>query len=268
MTQFPEQFCAAAFLNLRTSPLYKTTLISFSRTSTQSFASTSLNTRINMQGRRVRFGDNSYHSPAFSLSTLPSSAGPITPPQLPGATPYKISYPLAYELKRIRPILKGHDVTRLHALLAYAHHSIINFDLRLPPMTISSRHPSLSPRTLSEAATNPPCSKMTIISPNLLWPLVVYSGRTGYVSVSDILSVLYHHLRVNVTSMEFHSFPSPRDQRRVTSAYNNRCEDIRDPRMREGEKRQGVKRVDFLMGRTRFTGLTSSGPDAWVLHSS
>lgn len=221
-----------------------------------------------MPGRHVHFAeDNTYHSPASPLTTLPVSSAPIIPPKLPGPTPYDISHPPVYGLKRIKPILKENGM-RLHALLTHAYDPAVNYDLKCPPSTISTHHPSLSTHTLSDPATSPPRSKITIVSPHLPWLFVIQSGHTDFVSVSDVLSALYHNLRINVTSKEFISLLTPRDQQYVTAAYDDRCKELRDLRMREDEKQQGIKRVDFLMGQTRFMGLTSSGSGVWILHSS
>ncbi len=60
---------------------------------------------------------------------------------------------------------------------------------------------------------------------------------------------------------------TPRDQQYVTAAYDDRCKELRDLRMREDEKQQGIKRVDFLMERTRFAGLSNyRRADEWQLN--
>jgi hypothetical protein len=56
----------------------------------------------------------------------------------------------------------------------------------------------------------------------------------------------------------------------VDKAYYRRCGCIEDPDSRQLEESKGVKRVDFLMGRNRFLGLsgTLKGPDIWELNVS
>ena len=52
------------------------------------------------------------------------------------------------------------------------------------------------------------------------------------------------------------------DERAITRAYTNRCN------MNEHERSQGVKRVDFLLGKTRMAGLVRSKiEDGWEVMS-
>lgn len=107
-------------------------------------------------------------------------------------------------------------------------------------------------------------------SPHLPWIIKVSASREGFVAVGDVLETIYSALRVNVTSKEFHSLPSEKDERRVTAAYEQRYRRVRSSKEYDAEKRGGVKRIDFLMGHTAFTGLTPTtrGPDVWALNTS
>lgn len=209
-----------------------------------------------MPGKHVRFAqNNTYHPIPPRGQPTPGFTAPVIP-----QSPYKM-----------KPIISGTNRIRLHALLAHSPHNFyptIDYDLLSRPSNVFINHPAFNVYTLLEPATNPPLPFMTIISPYLKWPFIIHATNSRFVSISDVLSVLYHTLRVNITSSEFHSLRSQKDQRRVTAAYEDRYRHIRDPRGREEEKRKGIKRVDFLMGQTRFMGLTWEAPGIWVLKTS
>jgi hypothetical protein len=230
-----------------------------------------------MPGKKVRFSRTStVHAPPTpptpalslggSLSPL-SSSGPLTPPSfamgLPGPTPYAVPY--SGKTKSTAP-----RSARLHTVLQYSHSPILNWDLTLHPSTISTHFQGLSRQALAEPATSPPLGKLSLRSPHLPWVIKVTASRDNFVNVGDVLDTIYRTLRVNVASQEFHALPSMKDARRVTAAYEQRYRRIRISKEHDSEKNGGVKRVDFLMGHTTFTGLspTTHGPDVWALNTS
>ncbi|KAG6853259.1 hypothetical protein C0991_005672 [Blastosporella zonata] len=189
-----------------------------------------------------------------------SSSAPMTPPSYPRILPGPMPYSTSFQSKP----------TRLHALLQSSPSPLLNFDLRQPPSTITSHHKGISLCSFSEPATQPPLSSLTIVVPYLPWTLTVYpSRRGGYVTVEDVFEELYRMLRKNIVAEDYHALPSDKDRRRVSDAYERRYRRIPSSREYEEEKRLGVRRVDFLMGRVNFGGLAPSaeGPDVWVLQT-
>lgn len=224
--------------------------------------------------KQVRFAyKNTFHSPpvtpavpplSFSSSTVPSSLGPITPPS--------VSYPLPPSSTQ-RPI---HGVPKPISSSGYAgsarshpylEMSAITWDIMDHPSTISRHHQSISNRVWSEAATTPPMPFIVITVPHFAWKFNVYASNHAYVTFEDVIQTVYRSLRKNITESEFHSAASPAEQRQASRAYEQRYRRQRSTRLYEEEKRGGMKRVDFLMGRTRFGGLVSSGrrSDEWRL---
>ncbi|KAJ7615943.1 hypothetical protein FB45DRAFT_801563 [Roridomyces roridus] len=212
----------------------------------------------------VRFSFfNTYHCPPppmsfTSSSTSSSSSGlytpPISYPGLPGPTPFL-------------PEHKAHANT----LLAYSLDPILDYDLSLPPSSISTHIPGLSSRRLLEPAVYPPQRALTLITPHLPWDIPVRAAG-NYVTVADVLHALYNTLRANITPREFAALGADRNKRRVTQAYVQRYERLRGRRRSEyrEEKRQGVKRVDFLMECTAFMGISpvDGYTDLWQLNVS
>ncbi|KAF8987363.1 hypothetical protein BDZ89DRAFT_1087714 [Hymenopellis radicata] len=201
-----------------------------------------------MPGKHVRFADQhagytvsgTTPSPSRSISSLPSSTGPITPPAFAIALPHPPAHSGHKHSHKSRPTI--------HPLLAVAKPRAVNFD----------------------PAISPPLSRMTITSPHLPWPIHVEPRLNGaYITVSDVLAAIYHSLRQNIRPAEFHSLPGKGDMQRVTAAYQARYRRISNRTSYEDEKKAGVKRVDFLKGRTIFAGLsTGSSAHSWIMNVS
>ncbi|KAK0220616.1 hypothetical protein IW262DRAFT_1272420 [Armillaria fumosa] len=220
-----------------------------------------------MPVKQVRFAlDQTYKvpstpSPAKTSSTLPSSRGSSSRhgPRLPGPTPYALPRPKA----RVLP--------QVHSLLTVAKPPAINYDLVNHPSTVTTSYSTLSsrPNSLSEPAISPPVSHLTLTSPHLPWRISVRPLLNGtYVTVSDVLFAMYNGLRENISPAEFYGLPSKTEVRRVTEAYEQRYKRIKSRSGSYEEKKAGVKRIDFFMGRTRFAGLSPStkGHDVWVMN--
>lgn len=160
---------------------------------------------------------------------------------------------------------------RVHHLVAYSHHPAINYDVSVPISNMTTSLSGLSTISFSEPAVYPPLSFLEIRIPRHIWPISVHASYNGhYVTVYDVFSAVYCFLRTNVSSSEYRSIPSKKDAEKVRMAYEMRYMRLRDRYAYEAEKQQGVKRVDFLIGHTRFMGLTTSshGSGVWVLQLS
>ncbi|KAJ7891788.1 hypothetical protein B0H13DRAFT_1600953, partial [Mycena leptocephala] len=110
-----------------------------------------------------------------------------------------------------------------------------------------------------EPAVYPPRLALSLVTQHLPWAIPVPASNRRYLSVGDVLAAIYHTLRVNATPAEFNALGTGKLMRRASTAYMH---------MRRGysqEKREGVKRVDFLMGYTTFQGIAPTGgaPDLW-----
>ena len=221
-----------------------------------------------MQQKKVRFAStNQFLAPPTgrtSRSPSPaSSIGPLTPPShaftLPGPTPYAFPSP---SKSRAMP-------ARLHPLLEYSTSPSIIYDFIDSPSTgMSSRRERLSSRILAEPATSPATQSLTLISPHLPWRIPVTSYNGSFVTVMDVINAVYRCLREQVSEPEFKLLPTRKDEERASAAYRQRYRSYRDPRVYDEEKRRGLRRIDFLMGHSKFRGLskTDSGPATWFLN--
>ncbi|KAI0078267.1 hypothetical protein K474DRAFT_1565924, partial [Panus rudis PR-1116 ss-1] len=120
----------------------------------------------------------------------------------------------------------------------------------------------LSPETLFQPATQPPTSKLVLRSELYPWKIEVVpldnSNPHAPVTVRDLLYTLYRNLRLPVSEKEFQQAcrEQPQLERGAYDAYRARYAKISDPGARVEEQRKGLKRVDFLMKRLSFAGLS------------
>ena len=218
----------------------------------------------------VRFAPkNTFHSAHTpGLAFVPSSDSETTPPQTSRSIPRPSQYGVSYDPKFLSNPPHYLQPPRPHHLL-----ESVNWDLMQNPSTITlSNLYSLSKQLLIEQATTPSLPalrvKLSIISSHFPWRIInVRSANGSYVTLEDLFDSIYRSLHTNVTSKEFDSLPQD-DKKRATRAYKQRYGRIRNTSAQDEEKRGGMKRIDFLMGRTSFDGIsnTSRHSDAWRLN--
>lgn len=215
--------------------------------------------------KQVRFNnDNIFYSPkstpspSLSESSLPSSgesSGPCTPPQNNYVSLSLPDGPVA-----IHPLLAFHPYV-----------PPIIYDVSLPPHTLApNMHASplsLPARVLVEPATQPSMHTMTLIIDQFPWRLTI-SPTKHCISVRELLEALYCFLRQPVLSSEYNTLPTQALKDDVSIAFHTRCGRAPSKEAADEQYQKGVKRVDFLLGRTRFMGLSSTkvGPDMWILN--
>ncbi|KAJ7451181.1 hypothetical protein FB451DRAFT_1284978 [Mycena latifolia] len=211
-----------------------------------------------MPGKHVRFSEDVFFpptpSPTYSSSSLPSSYGPLTPPQQ--YTPYlPFSSPTG-------------PTTAIHPILAYTQGNLPRFlfDVTLPPENIKA-----SPEdghAMGQFATNPLTGSIVLMHQRLAWEIVIKPSQGKCVTVADILRGIYTSLRTSASGSDFDALPTRAAQDEVTAAFARRWMRIdRDGAARALEKSKGLKRVDFLGSLVAFGGLARSprGPNCWEL---
>ncbi|ESK98178.1 hypothetical protein Moror_357 [Moniliophthora roreri MCA 2997] len=191
-------------------------------------------------------------SPPSTVSSLPSSPGPLTPPQ-------HTSGPYTYQPLPAVP-------TQINPVIGYNPQPYLRWDMTLVPDGSSlAKH---TPGLLEQSATQPALPFITIIIPELFNSTVQIKATTApYVTVGDVLHGIYRTLRQNITQAEYNSFNS-QQRPLIDASYKRRYTRFTHPAGYKLEKDKGAKRVDLLLGRTLFMGLTctGNGPDVWQLH--
>lgn len=191
-------------------------------------------------------------SPTFSLTTLSTQPGPVTPPSTNPALLPENSY------KSLSEEVPTYDITGLHSFLTW------NIDPAVPPRLFFdlSYHPSLSPNCidsvlrppiLSAPATASAETSMALVCELLPWAIHI-NAPGPFITISDLLLQLYEALRRTATVDEI-SRESPSTQQLVTAAFTRRVERETNPDARVIEFNKGIKRVDFLLGKHQFLGM-------------
>jgi hypothetical protein len=142
---------------------------------------------------------------------------------------------------------------------------IVDYDLSHPLQTITSQ---LTP-SFFNPATYPALPALTVLCRHITWPISVFPSQfTGFVSVLDVFMSVHTSLRLSARRAEYDALPSGDVRQGVDNAYFRRCELLADEEQRRTEAAQGVKRVDFLGGKTRFLGLSGpvEGAHVWELN--
>lgn len=227
-----------------------------------------------MTNKRVHFASTNLEyapqsptpSPTYSSSSLPSSSGPSTPPSAPPASSPNSCSPLVLGTEVLHPELA------VHSLFAFAKPPPLDYDLSLPPSSVTTSKPkAISSTVLEEAATTPPLPCITLVCAALPWTIVIPASSkkpSPFVTVEDVFNTLHRALRLAVTPAEYENLPSREVQSKVDAAYMNRYERIgvKGCKAYEDEKIKGVKRIDFLLGKNRFFGLERTAvEDAWEM---
>ncbi|EJD35113.1 hypothetical protein AURDEDRAFT_117455 [Auricularia subglabra TFB-10046 SS5] len=155
--------------------------------------------------------------------------------------------------------------THLHMLLLHARPSPLLYDVRNPPtMATHGNHPirALAPLDRAQPATSPPRAFLRLTCELMPWTLEI--ARPQGVTVGDVLDELHALLHKRVRRSEW-LIAADGLQEKVVRTFAWRCYNSTAPR--GFEEQQGPKRVDWLLKRTVFRGL-SHGPDddTFVLH--
>ncbi|KAJ7228970.1 hypothetical protein GGX14DRAFT_416098 [Mycena pura] len=200
-----------------------------------------------------------YPSPTYAVSPLSVSSGPVTTPPFNHTRSLYACAPL--------PALNGY----IHPALD-AHNTHLTYDVSYDPSCTPSTPPIFAPRVLAEAATTPSLPCVTVVSDCFPWRIAVYpsSRKAGaYVTVADVLHTIYRELHRQVRPEELQSAP-PRVVDAARLAHFSRCNRLAqagDPVAAQSEAYKGIRRIDFLQGRHKFSGLLSTAetPDVWQL---
>lgn len=120
-------------------------------------------------------------------------------------------------------------------------------------------------------ATHPPAKVMKIVATGLSWSITVepITTTSPFVTVLDVLHVLYTSLHKPINQAEFDAVSqSYRDL--ISKAWHHRMDKISSSSDRKTEKTRGVRRMDYLLGKTcikrlRYFNASGQGEVTWLV---
>jgi len=162
---------------------------------------------------------------------------------------------------------------RIHPAITYTGiPPYLCFDLAFPPSYLLvpdspalSSSSSFSSRSvenanlmlLYEPAIHPATPSITLLTEALPWSITV-TAKSSFVTLFDVLQALHSSLRLQVTKTEWASL-SRASQIAISASFHKRISAFSDRIKREKQLGKGVRRLDFLVGRTRLFGISPFG---------
>jgi hypothetical protein len=118
---------------------------------------------------------------------------------------------------------------------------------------------------LNQTATQPPMYKLSISCDYWIpeWPLNLdfrssnpYDINVPPIRLGDVLQAIHGTLNKRISQHDWAQL-NPQQVYSVSQAYTRRCRAMGPGEIEE--RNQGVKRIDFLLGKTKFRGLVKVG---------
>ncbi|KAF8645797.1 hypothetical protein AX16_007571 [Volvariella volvacea WC 439] len=197
--------------------------------------------------------------PSPSRNTLPSS--PNSPPATPRAP----------RIRTVELPSAGPSYINPH-IDSSSRRFLISLDLSIPPSSMSTILRNHASRTLlDQQAIEPLLPSITVIIREtgflVEWSVITVRAKDEYfVTIRDVLECVSNSLHQQISPNDYMRLPTALSRQLVLESYERRCREYND-RMTQGEEMAlGPKRIDWLLGRTTFSGLmrlAGQDPDVW-----
>ncbi|KAF9648735.1 hypothetical protein BDM02DRAFT_3095887 [Thelephora ganbajun] len=160
--------------------------------------------------------------------------------------------------------------SELHPLLRPDSHAI-HFDLALFEFRpVDSKGTPIPVQTLAEPATHPPTTRLVVTSDQVpRWPVVLdyHAATLGTphstsmlppITLGDVLYAIHQTMQAQITHREWAEL-NEKEEIAVAKAYTKRYKLVAGHEARLAA--EGVKRVDYLLRKVMFAGLTRRNGD-------
>lgn len=139
------------------------------------------------------------------------------------------------------------------------------FDLRLPTSTVRFRdlQRNVNPWDLMRFACEPPQARMRFYHAQLPWVVDVVSENPAGVTIHELLAAIWACTQTPISHADFwNNEMDERAREAVGAAWAERTAN------NELEQRRGVRRVDFLIGKTILEGIAKGKDGMWEMKLS
>ncbi|KAG8816573.1 hypothetical protein FRB91_005601 [Serendipita sp. 411] len=130
---------------------------------------------------------------------------------------------------------------------------LILWDIFQPTSSILGTNPSY-PIHLNHSAVDPPVSSMRLICKDMPWMITIRKKDNSIVTIGDVFEAIYTQMQESIIHSEWRLM-GPAVQKQVSNRFQQRLEQM--AAVGQVEESRGIRRVDFLLGKTAFIGLKS-----------
>ncbi|GJJ15162.1 hypothetical protein Clacol_009437 [Clathrus columnatus] len=195
---------------------------------------------------------------------------PGAPPQAPPPPPPLVNRPLHYPQRprdtskyrekepcspgvRLNDILRASPSQSLSALVWLITHRPLYAQSRRSEVHYSPVE-SLGPSIRSQPATDPPISRMNIVSNEFMWEIPIEVRPPAFITVETVLFAIYVTMQDGLTSSEWDAIEEPNVKK---NAHWARCARLAkgDGPLTFNEQDSIIKRIDLLGDKVAFRGL-------------
>jgi len=142
----------------------------------------------------------------------------------------------------------------------------VYWDIQAGPSTVLFRDLQRPPMTgeFTRFVCEPPARLMRIYHARMPWYVDVQATNNPVgVTFADLFSAIYNVMQVQIVDADFNNDELDDEERkRITAAYRNRVGSD------QAEALKGIRRVDFLMGRSIFEGLVKGKEGLWEMKTT
>lgn len=140
---------------------------------------------------------------------------------------------------------------QVHFALAANVTPLTLWDVYNHPSSVRAANASY-PIYTNNSAVDPPVSSMRLVCKDMPWMITIKKKDGAFVTIGDVFDAIYTQLQESIIHSEWRLM-GPSTQKKVTARFQARMEQMKS--QGKGDETRGIRRVDYLLGKTAFIGL-------------